>query len=87
MKNNRTALIEELELLVQELEKTNNSTTDFYRTLGAKLGQVSNEQELKEILEGILRSGAIVQYADYSHKQETTWNRMYEEAVKLAKKN
>jgi hypothetical protein len=78
MKNQLENLLVELATDLQKSGK--KDTAQFFLTTKDNLSNGKNITDLKEILEQLMRSGAITQYGDFSFKQEALFDKIYEAA-------
>lgn len=67
-----------------ELRKSGKTDTAgfFYRFISV-ITQSSNVDELRGMLEQLIHSGAMAQYANFSHKEDQLFDECYEEAKQL----
>lgn len=79
-------LIEALQALAGELRKNGKQqTADFFIKAGADISSErdENKESLLELFKRLQTSGAMVQYADFTAKEEKLWNRVHDLASEL----
>ncbi|HYH01935.1 MAG TPA: hypothetical protein VEC37_02445 [Bacillota bacterium] len=78
MINQLESLLVELATDLQKFGK--QDTAKFFLTTKENILNTKNITDLKGVLEQLMSSGAITQYADFSFKQEALFNKIYEAA-------
>lgn len=75
-------LINKISLLEVALNDRNNKSFSFF----AKLLNEINEGLIDQALDSILKSFAIVQYADFNYREEALYEEIWDIAEKIKKK-
>ena len=73
-------LIDRLDRLIHNLKNSNNSTSGFFANLKSDL--ILEETRL-DAIERLRSSGAITQYANFTHEQESLLEKVWEAAKSI----
>jgi hypothetical protein len=84
MKNQLENLLTELATELQVSGKP--ETANFFLLIKEDISNANGIIDLQKILDQLMSSGAITQYADFSFKQESLFNKIYE-AAKMYKES
>lgn len=70
-----------------ELESSGKSDTSiFFKNTSDKIKNVTDEKEARKILEHLMSSGSLSQYADFTYKEDQLFDAIIDEAEKLVHK-
>ena len=72
-----------LDDLIAALGKSGNQTADYFRNLRSKIQNISNDNDLKQVLTDISKIGTIAQYGDFSPQEDRILTALLEEAKSL----
>lgn len=78
-------LILKLKNLAFILEKDNNKSFKYFLELAERI-KTADDKSLKDIAQEIASSSSIVQYANFTYKEELAWNEVWSEAHSIWKK-
>lgn len=80
----KSPLINHLKILDLELRKSGKSeTANYFEKSIFMISQETDKKELKKLLEQLCSSGAISQYANFTHNEEQLFDKCYEEGKQL----
>lgn len=84
--NDKTKVIGAIERLESELRKSGkNETADFFKKAIGSIKDETDQSKLQEFILRLCSSGAISQYANFTHFEDMLFDRVYEEAKKYCK--
>lgn len=70
MKNDTEKIIQKIDILIESLEKTENSTIQFYETVITEINACKSMGDLKKILDGrLIHAAGITDYGGYNREQ------------------
>ena len=75
-----------MELVIDLKKSGKQDTANFFMSINNKIENTNNREELKEIFNQLMSSASIIQYGDFSFKQEEIFNKIFTESRLCDKK-
>jgi hypothetical protein len=83
MFNEESTVIHLLNTLVLDLRKSGNDARGYFEELRDSLLASSDQKQKSELLLRLKSGAKIVDYANFSPKQEAIWNELWQEVTRL----
>ncbi|MDA9231336.1 hypothetical protein N9O56_02070 [Rickettsiales bacterium] len=84
MNNSTEVLIDKIHNLIKALEKTDNSTINFYKIVTSEINDCITQEELKKVLdERLIHAGKITDFGGYNREQCDLFYEMWKVAKSI----